>query len=117
MTKQTKWALAVVAFVVTATVARRVGQYEVMDQVEKRVQQVEFEVAKRSVPPGGSMFDSLLADSPLRDCILGAEHSACHVVAQKLADRRPQASQSGTVPPLDPKLDPFWSQFRPARPQ
>ncbi len=37
MTKQTKWALAVVAFVVTATVARRVGQFEMKDQAEKQI--------------------------------------------------------------------------------
>ena len=51
MTKQTKWALGVLAFVVTATVARRVGQYEVLDQVEKQVQQVEVEMSVRATPP------------------------------------------------------------------
>ncbi len=117
MTKQTKWALGVLAFVVTATVARRVGQYEVLDQVEKQVQQVEVEMSVRATPPpGGSTFDSMfstLAHDPLRGCILHGNDNACHEVAQKLADRRPQASQS------DPAPDPFWSQFPPAdrRPQ
>jgi len=35
--EQTKWALSVVAFVVTATIARRVGQFEMKDQAEKQI--------------------------------------------------------------------------------
>lgn len=117
MTKQTKWALSVVALVVTAMVARRVGQYEVLGQVEKQVQQVEVEMSVRATPPpGGSSFDSMfsiLAHDPLRDCILHGNDYACHEVAHKLTERRPQASQPSTT------LDPFWSQFPPVdlRPQ
>ncbi len=105
MTKQTKWALAVVAFVVTATVARRVGQYEVMDQVEKRIRLVE-------PPVGHGTFSSLVEDQTLRECILDGYRSACHVVAERLA--RPQFVQPTES---DAAPDPFWSQFPPADPR
>jgi hypothetical protein len=79
MTNQAKWALGVLGFVVTATVARRVGQYEVMDLVEKRISLAQ----PPPVPTATNMFSSL-TDQPLRDCILDGDRSACRVVATKL---------------------------------
>lgn len=46
MTMQIKWALAVVAFVVTAAVARRVGQFEMKDQAEKQIAVLQQQIAK-----------------------------------------------------------------------
>jgi hypothetical protein len=46
MTKQTKWALGVLAFVVTATVARRVGQFEMKDQAEKQIAVLQEKITK-----------------------------------------------------------------------
>jgi hypothetical protein len=59
MTKQTKWALGVLAFVVTATVARRVGQFEMKDQAERAIaiqiaeHQVTLAKLKTSICGGG----------------------------------------------------------------
>jgi hypothetical protein len=46
MTKQTKWALGVVAFVITATVARRVGQFEMKDQAEQQIAVLQQQITK-----------------------------------------------------------------------
>jgi hypothetical protein len=84
MTKQTQWAVGVVAFVVTAVVARRIGQYEVIDQIEKQVQLAE---PARQAGPSDSMFSSLSDPQPLHDCILHGDNYACRVVANKLRAR------------------------------
>ena len=97
MTKQTKWALGVLAFVFTVTVARRVGQFEMKDQAEKQVQQVEVEMSVRATPPpGGSTFDSMfstpVAHDPLRGCILHGNDNACHEVRSPKVSRPEAAS-------------------------
>ncbi|MGC0772506.1 MAG: hypothetical protein WB543_06180 [Candidatus Acidiferrum sp.] len=46
MTKQTKWALGVLAFVVTATVARRVGQFEMKGQAEQQIALLQQRITK-----------------------------------------------------------------------
>ena len=46
MTKQTKWALGVLAFVFTVTVARRVGQFEMKDQAEKQIAVLQQRITK-----------------------------------------------------------------------
>lgn len=80
MTKQTKVALAVVAFVITAAVARRVGQFEMKEQTEKQIAVLQGEVAGLRTSVCGlynrdkSSFDAIIAS--FNDNI--AAIKACH---------------------------------------
>jgi hypothetical protein len=72
MTKQTKWALGVLAFVVTETVARRVGQFEMKDAAEN-----QLATLYQSIGCGGSMFDAILATSNgIAHCVQNREVKA-----------------------------------------
>lgn len=89
MSKQIKFALAVIAFVTTAACARAIGWYEMKDQCEKKIavlEQQKEELRKLYLAASHNYFvESNLATDlmePVVDRCRRNDHAACDIVMQ-----------------------------------
>jgi type II secretory pathway pseudopilin PulG len=69
MTKQTqtKWALGVLAFVITATVARRVGQFEMKGQAEQQIAVLQQQIEHERAESKANLHTVISGDDSLRE--------------------------------------------------